>query len=353
MIKMLARTLVLVLIGFGILFVMNHYGLFRFENISRAFQKGGAWVAAVVAVQIVLGFVLVLRYGFVLRLTGLNVPTTSVFSANFVSNALGQWAPGALAVTEVLRISLMLGAEKAQGRALSQNASRLAVASVYDRFVGFFTMLLVGGCATLLVLQQAVSAGKMRASFDDAPFLALFGLGLVSLLSACGIACLPYVARHHVVHSLLENLRTRFGLHLLGTVLERVQVLVRTFGAGSFGLQNLFVPAAMSLCCMVLSCLSLWFAAQALAEPLPLFVIFATFPVVAISTLLPLGFGGMGGYQLVAVAVFGLFGVAPASVSTASVLQNALLLLVNTVLGLLYSHHSGGQILAILRREGA
>lgn len=352
MIKLFARTAILSAIGVGILLVMNHYELFAFENIARAFQRGGAWVAGVMAIQGLLAFVLVFRYAMVLRLTGVSVPSSSVFSANFVSNAVGQWAPGALAVTEILRISLMLGAEKAEGRALSQNASRLAVASVYDRFIGFFTMLTVGGFATLVVLEQAVSAGQMHASLENGQFLALASLATLSLTGALAIACMPFFARLRVVHGLLDRARAVAGKGLPGKLLGRVQALVRMFGQESFGVAQLLPPVFLSLCCMMLSCLSLWCAAQATGEPLPLFVIFATFPITAISTLFPLGFGGMGGYQLVAVGVFGLFGVAPAAVSTASVLQNALQLLVNTLLGAVYAHHSGRQIVSILKREG-
>ncbi|MCA2959562.1 MAG: flippase-like domain-containing protein [Silvanigrellales bacterium] len=353
MIKLFARTAMLSAIGIAILLLMNHYGLFAFSNIARAFQRGGVWVAAVVSVQVALAFILVFRYGMVLRLTGVKVPSSAVFSANFVSNAVGQWAPGALAVTEVLRISLMLGAEKAQGRALSQNASRLAVTSVYDRCIGFFTMLTVGGFATVFVVNQAVRDGRMEASLANGQFVALVGLAIMSLAGSLSIALLPFAARLRVVHIALDRAREAASLHSLKNFLGRVQSLVRTFGHETFGLTQLLPPVLLSLCCMGLSCLSLWCAAQATGDPLPLFVIFATFPITAIATLFPLGFGGMGGYQLVAVGVFGLFGVAPAGVSTASVLQNALALLVNTLLGALYAHHSGKQIVAILKREQA
>ena len=76
-------------------------------------------------------------------------------------------APGALAVTEVVRMSLMLGVEKAQGRVLSQSASRFAVASLYDRCVGFFSMLLVGGIATSFVLVGGLRDGRIEACILD------------------------------------------------------------------------------------------------------------------------------------------------------------------------------------------
>jgi len=67
--------------------------------------------------------------------------------------------------------------------------------------------------------------------------------------------------------------------------------------------------------------------------------------------LLPLGFAGIGGYQLVMASIFGIFSVSPAVVASAGVLQSALSLLVNSLLGLLFARVCSGQIRAILKRR--
>ena len=349
MFKLFARTAALAAIGAGILLVMNHYGLFAFENVLRAFSTGGRFVAALVVTHSALCFLLMCRYRLLVRLVGLDVKLAHLTSATFVSTAIGQWAPGALAVTEVVRMSLMLGVEKAQGRVLSQSASRFAVASLYDRCVGFFSMLLVGGIATSFVLVGGLRDGRIEASASNAQFLGLLALTLLSFGGAIAIVFLPFAAKWRLVHALLDRLQSGPNPGGFSKNVGRAQSLVRVLGEGAEFLPRFLGPVVLSIGCMVLSCVGLWFASNAIGTPLPLFAIFATFPVTAIATLFPLGFGGMGGYQLVAVGIFGVFGVAPAIVSSASVLQNAIVLIVNTLLGVLYAHHSSKQIATVLR----
>ena len=118
---------------------------------------------------------------------------------------------------------------------------------------------------------------------------------------------------------------------------------------GSRHLHAFLTPVLFSTVSLVTSSLSLYFASHATGETIGVFATLAAFPVIAISQLLPIGFGGMGGYQLVAVAVFGVFGMNAASVSSASLLQNGLFLMQNTLLGLLFAHLSASQIRAILQ----
>jgi uncharacterized membrane protein YbhN (UPF0104 family) len=341
MIKMISRTAVLAAFGLIILLVMNHYGLFAFENVIRAFSTGGRWVAALVATHTMLCFLLVFRYKILVKLLGLEVKLPQLTSATFVSSGIGQWAPGALAITEVVRMSLMLGSEKAEGRALSKNASRFAVASLYDRFVGFFTMLTVGGFATTSVLISGVRDGRIDASFSSVQFVGLLVLCVLSFGGASAILVLPFAAKSNFVHALLDKMQAGENPGAFSKNVGRAQSLVKVLSEGSEYLPRFVKPVLLSFGCMALSCVGLWFASKAIGEPLPLFAIFATFPVTAIATLFPLGFGGMG--------IFGVFGVAPAIVSSASVLQNAVILFVNTLLGVLYANHSSKQIYAVLR----
>lgn len=350
MVKLFARTVVLAAFGVAVLALMNHYGLFDFESVMRAVATHLHVVALIVAVNAVLAYVLLLRYRMLVGFVGIDVPFSQISAANFVSNAVGQWAPGALAVIELLRMSLMLGGERAQGRALSQNASRLAVASLFDRFLGFFTMLLVGGIATTVVIVRSVEEGRLRAYPNDAHFMGLAMLAACSFLGALAIAFLPFVARTNTVHGVFDKARVAFeGTPFLARNLGRVQSLLRVLGEGAGLYVRFLLPFSLSLMCMMLSCLALYLSSEAIGDPISFWAILATFPVTAIATLFPLGFGGLGGYQLVAVAIFGVFGVTPALVSSASVLQNALLLLVNTLIGVFYAHHSSKQIGAILK----
>jgi len=354
MLKMFARTAVLAVLGMSILLLMSHYGLLDFASVARALKHGRMWVVLILLSQVLLGYLLMFRYRMLVKALGLDVSFDALSSATFVSNAVGQWAPGALAVTEVLRMSLMLGVEKAQGRALSQNASRLAVASLYDRCIGFFTMLSVGGVSTLVVLTGALRGGHIDADLSDARFVGLLSLVLFSFLGASFLLILPYAARWKTTHVVFERVLVRARAEsAVGRILGRVQSLVRVLGEGAGRYSAFVAPLMLSMACMTLSCAGLLFASYAIGESITFWAILATFSITAIATLFPLGFGGLGGYQLVAVAVFGLFSVRPAVVSSASVLQCALLLIVNTLLGALYAHHSSAQIAIILKKRKA
>ena len=52
------------------------------------------------------------RYFSLLRIFKINTDFHNVTAATFVSNGIGQWLPGSMAFIEVIRIGLMLGAEK-------------------------------------------------------------------------------------------------------------------------------------------------------------------------------------------------------------------------------------------------
>ena len=51
-----------------------------------------------------------LRYHSLLKIFSIRTSLQNVTAATFVSNGIGLWMPGSLAIIEVIRISLMLGA---------------------------------------------------------------------------------------------------------------------------------------------------------------------------------------------------------------------------------------------------
>jgi hypothetical protein len=189
MTKAALRAVVLICLGVGILFFMHREGLFDLSAVASAFAQQLPLVVVIVLSQILLAGLLLLRYGLLVRMLGLTLPWSHLASANFVSNAVGQWAPGSLAVTEILRMSLMLGAQKAQGNSLSKSASAIAVASFYDRTIGFFTMLSVGSVTTLIALWQGVRSQALVPSFQNASFVGLGALFVFSFFSSLGLLC--------------------------------------------------------------------------------------------------------------------------------------------------------------------
>jgi uncharacterized membrane protein YbhN (UPF0104 family) len=77
------------------------------------------------------------------------------------------------------------------------------------------------------------------------------------------------------------------------------------------------------------------------------------FPFLAIAQLLPIGFAGIGGHQLVAVALFQAFSLEASGVATVSLVQGLVSLILNTVVGVFFFQTSAHQVKAILQRPDA
>ena len=361
--KNVVRVLALMIFSAFILYLMSQWGLLKFGDIMVAFRQGKQWIAVIILTQLLLSFLLLLRYVFLLKIFEVDVHWNQASAATFVSNAVGQWAPGALAVIEFIRVGLMFGAKHKSEASLNSERSlkmRLAATSLFDRLLGFFTMLATGGIcsAVLLVL-------KWNEEIKTGHFFALVLLTVFSLSGAVFIGLLPWAARRNFTIRVLkmfsemgpESAELKNFSHKIARLISKIslklEVLRLEIVLGSAYLPALLLPILASLGCLAASALSIYFASCATGDRIDLGAIFATYPIVAISTLLPIGFGGMGGQQLVAVAIFGIFNLSGSAVASASLLQNGLLLIENTLLGLLFAHLSAGQIKAILakRRE--
>ncbi len=363
--KNVVRVLALMIFSAFILYLMSQWGLLKIGDIVLAFQHGKQWIFVIVVTQLLLSFLLLFRYVCLLKVFKVDVHLQQASAATFVSNAVGQWAPGALAVIEFIRMGLMFGAKHKSDASLNSERSlkmRLAATSLFDRLLGFFTMLATGGICSAVLL-----ALKWNEEIKTGHLIALVLLTLFSLSGAVFIGLLPWMARWklttHVLKllseshdSLAQNDSFKFKMmRVISKVSLKLETLRLEIVLGSQNLPDLILPILASLGCLAASSLSVYFASCATGDRIELGAIFATYPIVAISTLLPIGFGGMGGQQLVAVAIFGIFNLSGSAVASASLLQNGLLLIENTLLGLLYAHLSAGQIKAIMtrRREAA
>lgn len=367
--KFAIRAAFLLLVSALVLYFMQQRGLFEISYFAEAFKTGTSWVLAAFGVQLLLSVSMALRYTYLARLFGFRSRSAHVSAATFVSTAVGQWAPGALAVTEVLRVGLMMGADKhSEIYSVSQveNESmstltkgvkaRLAVASLFDRLIGFFVILVLGSVVTFSLLY---SDSGSNLTVDRVHSLEL--LGSISFLIALGIASLPVVCRMRLVSRLLFRLmliskKRAQSLGFAGKVFrgvanasKKLRSLQITVVQGSAQGRKLLVPVCISVVSSLLTACGLYLASLAVGQGIDFLAIVAVFPMIALSSVLPIGFGGMGGQQLVAVALFDIFALSPAAVSSASLLQNMLLLTVNTLLGLIFAQHSAAQIKAILQ----
>ena len=128
----------------------------------------------------------------------------------------------------------------------------------------------------------------------------------------------------------------RKGLHLFETLEE---TRLRGYRAAA--------PLFLSLSASLLNAFTLYFASLAAGRPLPFTVILAAIPLTVAAVFLPAGIAGFGGPQLLAAGVFSLFGADPKTVVAACLLQNTIVLAVQTLGGglggvLLTEHFTSG-----------
>lgn len=356
--KILLRTLLLVLLCIGFLFFMHRLGFLRTEDIVSAFETRPLTLLMIAGVQLLTAFVMMIRYSALLGVLGIAAPLRQVSSATFVSTAVGQWAPGSLAVVEVLRVGLMLGSQSATPKERGDSGrmagikARLAIASFADRLIGFLGILVLGFIFSAYLFFQTVPPDGQR-EFLKGPGILLLSSGIGSFL----LLTTPFLVRL----GLLRNLERRWKVHgpaaqaLSGRwrnlFLRHFETLRHDVDAASRHPRRLLVPLLISMSSLLLTSLSLYLSALAIGESLSFLQIVCAYPLIALSALLPLGFAGIGGYQLIMASIFSIFAVSPALVASAGVLQSAVLLLVNTAVGLLYAHISSGQIRAIFNRR--
>lgn len=363
--KLFVRAATLLLFSCGVIYAMQQKGLFDLSYLHQALLTGKSWLFLCLFVQLVLPFALVLRYFYLIRLFGVRSDLSHVSAATVVGTAVGQWAPGSLAVMEVLRVGLMVGADKHRSLTEVDHShikglkSRLAAASLFDRLIGFFVILLMGA-----VVSFGLILSERTAHLPPAKLRLLWLLASLSLAGALSIALLPLVSRIRLVSRLLVScyllcrrrasesagLRVRI-FNTAARIFKQLRTLQLTVVAGSSRARNFVIPSFISVLSSLLSCLALYYASIAVGRGIDFYAILAVFPVMAVSMILPIGFGGVGGQQLVAVGLFDIFALNAASVSAASLLQNVVYFVANTLLGLFFAHLSARQLRAIFAKR--
>ena len=368
--KAVMRSVAMALFAAFCLGLMVHFELINGDDLAAAFVHAKKWLLMAFLSILSVLIIMMFRYFYLLKMLRIYLPLKQVAAATFVSNALGQWAPGSLAVIELVRIGLMVGADRVgtgTGGSLENGTasagagvrpeflkSRLAVVSLLDRFCGFFTMLSIGGFTSFLFL--LLSDNNESAHHQQL----LLTLSVGSLGGAAFLFCLPFLSRSAWCDRVLGLLNSvcvspsgrvpHFAQRLLGKAVVKFALLRGIVASDTRDLRLFVLPVFLSLLMMVGSCLSLYFCSRATGTEIPFFSILSVFPVMAVAGVLPLGFAGLGGYQLVAVALFQVFGLKGADVATANVLSAGVNIAVNSLLGLFFLKMSSSQIAAILRK---
>jgi len=282
------------------------------------------------------------RFHRLLALFSVQASFKDALISGLVSQALGQWMPGSMAVGEVLRFGLMTGLAPKQnpvGPGLSATGvkSRIGMASLLDRFLGFGSMLSLGGLAAFaLILQGKESVGAS----PTIPLLSAISLALgaailtAPLLSRSFIHRLPAFFRKAAAEETTPGTDSSPRRNsLIPRTMRWFRMMVETLGTSTTRRNWAVIPLLSSVGIAIFNPLSFYLSALAIGRPIPFPIILAAAPFTYIAVFLPLGFAGYGGQQLVVAGVFALLGVSPETVVATSLLQTTIVLAVQTFLG--------------------
>lgn len=364
--KNLFKTAVLVLISVLMIWIMSKNNVLDFQLLSKSFYQHPTEMAMVFVIQGLNFFFMALRYHHLLKVFSIRVGFFNNIAATMVSNSIGLWLPGSMAFIEIIRIGLMLGADRHKNAAAKTDLvqqtqqelslrSKLTAVSVFDRLIGLFVMLFCGTIATAFVL----CSESMKAHLNTLQITALWCLFVFSFACSMLIIILPKMAQwlpfrkgfSHIERITLATCYEKFGYGFLKKVFHEINALLDAIAIGSRHLHHFFVPVFFSFICFTLISLGTYVSALALSDAIALIPIFATVSILSLASLLPIGFAGIGGIQLVAAFALSVFGVSAKSAASAQFFQNAINLLAVSFLGLFFLKLTINQVKVILKTK--
>lgn len=318
----------------GLLF---YFDLIELGQVRTAFRDHALILALNVVCLLALSLLSVLRHLWVLGVVGVSIPWPRVAAANLVSQAIGQWAPGSMAVSELVRMGLMLG----DTRTSPEAASRIAVAAIVDRLIGLGMTFAVGAFAGALLV---VTSSRQAAL--------LLPLSLVCLLLGAFLIVLPLLGGPARFDALALRIHANGDSRIARLSRSLASALSQVGKAAAHWRSRpraVLVTIALSTAATLLVSASGYLTTVAVDDPISFLLLAAILPLNIISVILPIGFAGFGGPQLVAVALFAPFGVSPKTILALTLVQNTLVLGVQTTLGLLFGSAYGKNLAAIAR----
>ncbi|KAB8030833.1 lysylphosphatidylglycerol synthase domain-containing protein [Fluviispira multicolorata] len=361
--KSFIKIFLLLFISFALVYFMHSKNILNFQTFSYAFENNKKYLVLIAFLQILNCLFMTFRYHSLLKLFGIKANLQNVTAATYVSNGIGLWMPGSMAIIEFIRISLMLGANhKLNGsytpkiNKLNNNLeelatkSKLAAASLFDRLIGLFVMLFFGCLMTFFVYMKSFNINNSKS---DSNLLILF---LISFFLMILIIIVPYLAKSLLFRRILARIErlflTVFRNRVINLFLKKIfaelNSVLDVISLGIRSIKSFWMPVIYSIVCLVLAVFGTYFSGIAISSNIPLEAIFATVSLLSIASLIPMGFGGVGGMQLTAVLLFSIFNISPQIASSAQLLQTTVNLLAITGVGLLFARLSAGQIRAIL-----
>ncbi len=361
--KTLIKILFLFVFSVLAIYFMYSQEIINVNALLKSFENHKKLILLIAIIQILNCLFMTFRYFSLLKLFHVKTDFQNVVSATFVSNGIGQWLPGSMAVVEVIRIGLMLGANQnhiqkintSENEEVNQNLaeltvrSKLAAVSIMDRLIGLLVMLFFGLIMTAYMYFEISNDGTSGS-------VHLFNFFILSFTFFIMIILLLTFARIQVFRRFFTRLErfflTLFRKGFLNKIFRKgfheINSLFDAIAIGSRKIFSFWKPIFFSVICVLLACLGMYLSGVAVSGKVPFGAILATISILAIASLLPLGLGGMGGMQIIAAIVFSIFQVSPQSAVSAQLLQTAVNLLAVSAVGLLFARLSAKQIRAIL-----
>ena len=362
--RTLFKIFILLVLSVLTIYFMYSQEIINFSSLRQSFYENKKIIVFIAIIQILNILFLTLRYFSLLKIFQIHAAFKNVLASNYVSLAIGQWFPGALAVIEVLRIALMLGSHNKTANINESNKvidgieqavtdlslkSKLAAVSLMDRLIGFIVMLFIG-CITILFLYFK-SVYQNPGNLNNLLLFLLFNFSVFILMLV-----LPFFARSKFFRKIITRIETLFIVTFRKGVLNKFfrkffNELNSLFDVLTLGIKKVtlfWIPLILSFVSFMLMGLGLYLSGVAISASIPFSAILSVISILSLASLLPIGLGGMGGMQIVAILVFSIFNVSPQHASSAQLLQTAISLIAITFTGLLFAKFSSAQIYKVL-----
>lgn len=341
------------------LWILKKFDLIDFELFFNAFRDQYHWSVLAAIFYTLSVYLGVWRFVVFLKIFHFRVTMHKANVASFVSLLVGQWLPGSLVVADLLRIGLIRQGHKKvtqpQPTLADQHPIKtITLASLLERFVGQAVMFLVAAFATILMIVIYTDL------IQNMPLVILmtlltFGTGML-MLGASFILNFRWlrtflkqgfqaVKKQPWIKHRLTLQKGMDQFYQSGTTIyQLLQEILKDLRAFSFTL-------VLSLAVYLTFSLSLWFTSFATGQPVPFISILITSPILMLAFVLPIGFAGIGGQQMVVVAIFSLFQLAPETISSASLVHSTIILISNTLLGVGYLLLSSKEVLQVWKNR--
>lgn len=195
-----------------------------------------------------------------------------------------------------------------------------ATSVIMERFCGLLTLFLIGLFSSLYWLLKFSPSSFVKTSFA------------ISLVAVCAMTLLISPSFHRRISTLLQKVNLKAVWAGSERIYNSFQGYTKNRKALSAGIVLSFLTSATTI--IIAYCLSL-----SLSWQVPLHVFFFTLPIITITTMIPVSFGGVGVRETAFFLVFSQFGVAGPSAIALALLWYSINLISGSLGGLCYAFY--------------